>query len=101
MAAARQLQSEGCRVRVVSMPCTELFDEQSESYRKHVLPLGDARRLAIEAGAADSWWRYVDGRGDVIGIARFGQSAPAAALFEEYGFTVQAVTAAAQRLLSS
>jgi len=101
MAAARQLQSEGCRVRVVSMPCTELFDEQSESYRKHVLPSGDARRLAIEAGVADSWWRYVDGRGDVIGIARFGQSAPAAALFEEYGFTVQAVTAAAQRLLSS
>ncbi|HIE69859.1 MAG TPA: transketolase, partial [Planctomycetes bacterium] len=81
MAVARQLQGNERRVRVVSMPCTEIFDEQSESYRNHVLPAGDARRLAIEAGVADSWWRYVDGRGDVIGIARFGQSAPAAALF--------------------
>ena len=101
MAAARQLQGNERRVRVVSMPCTEIFDEQSESYRNHVLPAGDARRLAIEAGVADSWWRYVHGRGDVIGIARFGQSAPAAALFKEYGYTEQAVTAVAQRLLSS
>jgi transketolase len=101
MASARQLQADGRSVRVVSMPCAETFDEQSDSYRSHVLPTGDARRLAIEAGVADSWWRYVDGRGDVIGIARFGQSAPAAALFEEYGFTVEAVTAAARRLLSS
>jgi transketolase len=101
MNSARQLQDEGFRVRVVSMPCAETFDEQSDAYRSHVLPAGAARRLAIEAGAADSWWRYVDGRGDVIGIARFGQSAPASELFEEYGYTVEAVTATARRLLSS
>ncbi|MFL2545778.1 MAG: transketolase [Candidatus Rariloculaceae bacterium] len=101
MSAAKQLQDDGRRVRVVSMPCTETFDSQSESYRDHVLPAGDAQRLAIEAGVADCWWRYIDGRGDVLGIDRFGQSAPAAELFAEYGYTVEAVTAAAQRLLSN
>ncbi len=99
MSVARQLQQDGCRVRVVSMPCTEVFDQQPEEYRSHVLPATDARRLAIEAGAADSWWRYVEGKGDVIGIDRFGQSAPAAALFEDYGYTVEAITAVARRLL--
>jgi len=101
MSVARQLQQDGCRVRVVSMPCADIFDRQPDDYRNHVLPTTDARRLAIEAGAADSWWRYVAGRGDVIGIDRFGQSAPATALFEEYGFTIEAVTVVAQRLLAS
>ncbi|MCZ6497909.1 MAG: transketolase, partial [Gammaproteobacteria bacterium] len=99
MSVARHLQQDGRRVRVVSMPCTEVFDRQPDEYRNHVLPATDARRLAIEAGAADSWWRYVDGKGDVIGIDRFGQSAPAAALFEDYGYTVEAITVVARRLL--
>ncbi|MEE9570989.1 MAG: transketolase C-terminal domain-containing protein, partial [Gammaproteobacteria bacterium] len=100
MSVARQLQQDGRRVRVVSMPCTEVFDRQPDDYRSHVLPATDARRLVIEAGAADGWWRYVAGKGDVIGIDRFGQSAPAAALFEDYGYTVEAITAAAERELT-
>jgi transketolase len=100
MSVARQLQQDGRRVRVVSMPCTEVFDRQPDDYRSHVLPATDARRLVIEAGAPDGWWRYVAGKGDVIGIDRFGQSAPAAALFEDYGYTVEAITAAAERELT-
>jgi transketolase len=96
--AARVLEQEDVSVRVVSMPSTEVFDRQSEEYRNHVLPPQGAR-LAIEAGATDGWWRYVAGRGSVIGIDRFGASAPAKALFEHFGFTVDAVVAAAKRLL--
>ncbi len=100
MTAARQLQEAGRRVRVVSMPCAEVFDRQPADYQSHVLPATDARRLAIEAGTADGWWRYIAGRGDVIGIDRFGQSAPATVLLEEYGYTVEAVMATARRLLN-
>ena len=96
--AAAELAKSGVAVRVVSMPCTEAFDAQPEEYRKHVLPDAGAR-LVIEAGATDTWWRYVGGRGAVIGIDRFGLSAPAKALFEHFGFTVEAVVAAARRLL--
>jgi transketolase len=99
MAAARHLHAENRRVRVVSMPCAEAFDLQPESYRAHVLPQAGAR-LAVEAAASASWWRYVAGRGDVIGIDRFGQSAPAKELFKHYGYTVDAVTAAARKLLA-
>jgi len=99
MAAARHLHAENRRVRVVSMPCTEVFELQPEPYRAHVLPQEGAR-LAVEAAATASWWRYVAGRGDVIGIDRFGQSAPAKILFEHYGFTVDAITAAAHKLLA-
>jgi len=96
--AARVLEQAGVAVRVVSMPCTQAFDRQNEEYRDHVLPAKGAR-LAIEAGATEGWWRYVAGRGTVIGIDRFGHSAPAKALFEQFGFTVDAVAAAARRLL--
>jgi transketolase len=98
LGAARVLEQSGVAVRVVSMPSTQVFDRQSEEYRNHVLPLEGAR-LAIEAGATNGWWRYLAGRGDVIGIDRFGHSAPAKALFEHFGFTVEAVVAAARRLL--
>jgi transketolase len=98
LGAARELEQAGVAVRVVSMPCAEEFDRQTAEYREHVLPEGGAR-LAIEAGATAGWWRYVGGRGDVIGIDRFGLSAPAKALFEHFGFTVEAVVAAARRLL--
>jgi transketolase len=97
---ARQLQSDGIRVRVVSMPSTEAFDAQTEDYRQHVLPDTDARRLAIEAGTSDGWWRYIAGKGNVLGIDRFGESAPAAELFKKFGFTVEAISTEARRLLS-
>jgi transketolase len=97
-AAAAQLRKSGVPVRVVSMPCCELFDAQSEEYRDHVLPRA-AARIAIEAGVSDGWWRYVGGTGDVIGIDRFGASAPAKDLFEHYGFTVEKVLEAARRFV--
>jgi transketolase len=96
--AAAELTKSGAAVRVVSMPCTQAFDRQSADYRNHVLPPNGAR-LVIEAGATGGWWRYVGARGDVIGIDRFGHSAPAKSLFEHFGLTVEAVVAAAKRLL--
>ena len=96
--AAHELESAGVAVRVVSMPCTQAFDRQPKEYREHVLPDNGAR-LAVEAGATGGWWRYVGSRGDVLGIDRFGESAPAKPLFEHFGFTVDAVVAAAKRLL--
>jgi transketolase len=98
LGAARELEKTGVAVRVVSMPCTAAFDRQPPEYRDHVLPVSGAR-LAIEAGATELWWRYVGERGSVLGLNRFGHSAPAKALFEHFGFTVDAVVAAARRLL--
>ena len=98
LGAARALEADGVAVRVVSMPCVEVFEQQNPDYRADVLPERGVR-LAVEAGARDCWWRYVAGRGDVIGMTTFGQSAPAKALFEHYGFTVDAVIAAARRLI--
>ena len=80
------------------MPCTSLFDAQSEEYRGHVLP-PSVPRIVVEAGATHGWWRYVGGHGDVIGIDRFGASAPAKDLFAHFGLTVERVAAAAQRFL--
>jgi len=96
LAAAEELGKSGVAVRVVSMPCAELFDAQSEEYRSHVLP-ASAARIVIEAGATQSWWRYVAGHGDVIGIDRFGASAPAKELFEHFGFTVERIVSVARR----
>ena len=100
LGAAGELEASGVPVRVVSMPCMEVFDEQPEEYRDAVLPSSGVR-LAVEAGVADSWWRYLAGRGDVIAMSQFGQSAPAADLFAHYGFTVAAVVDSAKRLMSS
>ena len=96
--AARELEKLGISARVVSMPSTQVFDRQPADYRDHVLPPNGAR-LVVEAGATGGWWRYVGARGDVIGLDRFGHSAPAKPLFEHFGFTVEAVVAAAKRLL--
>ena len=96
--AARELEQSGVSARVVSMPCTQAFDRQPAEYREHVLPR-DGARLVIEAGATGGWWRYVGARGDVVGLDRFGHSAPAKPLFEHFGFTVEAVVATAKRLL--
>ena len=96
--AASELESNGTAVRVVSMPSVELFEEQEPAYRSHVLPEGTAR-LIIEAGVADGWWRYTAGRGEIISMTSFGQSAPAGELFKRFGFTVAAVVKAARRLV--
>jgi transketolase len=96
--AAAELEQSGRSVRVVSMPCVERFEAQEQAYRDHVLPPGTAR-LIIEAGVAHGWWRYAGCNGDVIAMTTFGQSAPAGQLFERFGFTVEAIVEAAQRLL--
>jgi transketolase len=98
MSAAAELERSGVAVRLVSMPCTDAFDRQPRAYRDHVLPVS-AKRLAIEAGATCCWWRYVGSGGDVVGLDRFGESAPGKVLFEHYGFTVDALVGAARRLL--
>ena len=96
--AASELDKAGIAARVVSMPCTQAFDRQPAEYRDHVLPPHGAR-LVVEAAATGNWWRYVGDRGAVLGIDTFGHSAPAKPLFEHFGFTVEAVVAAAKRLL--
>ncbi|GGJ98987.1 transketolase [Luteimonas terricola] len=95
MDAAAQL---GDSVRVVSMPSTDVFDRQDKAYRESVLPDACRRRVAVEAGVSDFWRKYVGLDGAVIGIDRFGASAPAEVLFPHFGFTVEAVVAAARAL---
>ena len=96
--AAQALAAEGIGARVVSMPCTNLYDRQPAAYRDSVLPNSCRKRVAIEAGVTDYWRKYVGLDGAVIGIDRFGASAPAEALFKYFGFTVEEVVAAAKRL---
>ncbi|MGL6223770.1 MAG: transketolase-like TK C-terminal-containing protein, partial [Steroidobacteraceae bacterium] len=96
--AARLLTEQGRRVRVVSMPCTSVFDAQDAAYRASVLPAG-ARRVAIEAGSKETWWRYVGLDGAVVGMDSFGASAPARKLFEHFGFTAANVAKVAAGLL--
>ncbi|MQY52304.1 transketolase [Rhodocyclus gracilis] len=96
--AQAALAAEGVRVRVVSMPCTSVFDRQDAGWRATVLPAG-IPRLAIEAGIADFWWKYVGLDGAVVGMTRFGESAPAGRLFEFFGFTVAAVAERVKSLL--
>ncbi|HZX80430.1 MAG TPA: transketolase C-terminal domain-containing protein, partial [Lysobacter sp.] len=95
MQAAEQL---GDTVRVVSMPCTEIFDRQSPEYRESVLPNAVRRRVAIEAATADYWRKYVGLDGAVIGMHGFGASAPAEKLFPHFGFTVERVVDAVRAL---
>ncbi|HEV3319918.1 MAG TPA: transketolase [Solirubrobacteraceae bacterium] len=97
--AARTLAAEGTRTRVVSMPCMELFEAQPAEYREQVLPPSVGARLAVEPGVSLSWWRWVGDRGGVLGIDRFGASAPGAKVLEELGFTVEHILAGAQTLL--
>ncbi|HWY19399.1 MAG TPA: transketolase [Solirubrobacteraceae bacterium] len=97
--AARTLAAEGTRVRVVSMPCMELFEAQPAGYREQVLAPSVGPRLAVEPGASLSWWRWVGDRGGVLGIDRFGASAPGSRVLEELGFTVENIAARARALL--
>ena len=100
MAAAKALADEGRRVRVVSMPSTNLFDAQDRAYRERVLPDRCRARVAIEAGISDFWRKYVGLDGAVVGIDRFGASAPAADLNEYFGFTVEAVLKTCRSILN-
>jgi transketolase len=97
--AADALKAEGKKVRVVSMPSWELFDAQDEAYRESVLPKAVTKRLAVEAGISMGWCRYVGAEGDVIGVDRFGASAPGGLVMEKFGFTVDNVVSRAKALL--
>jgi transketolase len=97
--AAENLKKDGVKVRVVNMPCFEFFEGQPELYKRKVLPPEVETRLAVEAGATLGWYKYIGLRGDVIGLDRFGASAPAKVLFEKFGFTVDNVVARAKKLL--
>ncbi|WP_010450332.1 transketolase [Vibrio rotiferianus] len=98
--AAAQLTSEGKQVRVVSMPSTDAFDKQDAAYREAVLPSDVTARIAVEAGIADFWYKYVGFGGKIIGMTTFGESAPAGELFEMFGFTVENVVNTAKELLA-
>lgn len=99
--ASQSLEQDGIRVRVVSMPSTDHFDAQSADYRESVLPAAVTRRVAIEAGTAEYWYKYVGSAGAVVGMNSFGESAPADRLFEHFGFTVENVVAVANGLINS
>ena len=97
--AADKLSAAGTKVRVVSMPSTDAFDKQDAAYRESVLPAAVTARVAVEAGIADYWYKYVGLNGAIVGMTTFGESAPAEQLFKEFGFTVDNVVAKAQALL--
>jgi transketolase len=99
MSAAEVLAGDGVAVRVVSMPCVEVFEAQDDDYRESVLPAAVTARVVIEAGVADAWWRYAGPAGRVIGMDRFGASAPAPELFEHFGFSIDNVVKVATELL--
>ena len=100
LAAHAELLARGVAVRVVSLPCWRLFDAQPQPYQDAVLPKSVGARLAIEAGVSQGWHRYVGDRGDVLGVAGFGASAPGAELMRDFGFTVENVCDRALKLLA-
>jgi transketolase len=97
--AQAQLAEQGIAARVVSMPCTSAFDRQDASYRDSVLPPG-IPRVSVEAGITGFWRQYVGLEGETVGIDRFGESAPAAALYDYFGLTADNVTTASLRAVS-
>jgi transketolase len=97
--ARKQLAEQGVEARVVSMPSWELFDQQPPTYRDRVLPPTVTARLAIEAGVPQGWHRYVGSAGEVIGLDRFGASAPYKVLMEKFGFTAENIVSRALALL--
>jgi len=99
--SARLLIQKGRRIRVVSMPCTDVFERQSEEYRNTVLPPEVRKRIAVEAGIPDFWYKYVGLDGMVIGMSTYGESAPANILFPRYGFTVENLVESAKTLLGA
>ncbi|SJZ69175.1 transketolase [Pantoea eucalypti] len=99
LGAAEKLTTGGHKVRVVSLPSTDLFDAQDAAYRESVLPSGVKARVAVEAGIADYWFKYVGLDGAIVGMTTFGESAPASQLFAEFGFTVENIVSHAEALL--
>ncbi|WP_411360145.1 transketolase [Pseudidiomarina salilacus] len=99
VSAAKTLQANGKQVRVVSMPATDVFDAQDKAYREQVLPSSVTKRIAVEAGIADYWYKYVGLQGRIMGMHSFGESAPAGDLFKHFGFTTENVVAVAEELL--
>ena len=97
--AAEVLSANGKKIRVVSMPSTNVFDAQDVTYKESVLPASVTKRLAVEAGVTDGWWKYVGSNGRVMGLDRFGESAPAGLLFKEFGFTVENVVSNVEAIL--
>ena len=100
MQAADKLEADGVKARVVSLPSADVFDAQDDAYRESVLPSAVTARVAVEAGVTNGWWHYVGPQGRVIGIDRFGESAPAGELFEHFGFTTENVVAVAKEILN-
>lgn len=98
VAAAKELETKGEKIRVVSVPSTDIFDAQDIAYKEEILPNAVRRRVAIEMAATQSWYKYVGLDGSVIGIDKFGASAPAAKVMEEYGFTVAHVVEVVKNL---
>jgi transketolase len=99
MDAAQVLHQKGRRVRVVSMPSNNVFDAQDAAYREQVLPRAVDKRVAVEAAAPDTWWRYVGTRGEVVAMHSFGASGVGKDLFKHFGFTVDNVVATVERIL--
>ncbi|MGB7376920.1 MAG: transketolase C-terminal domain-containing protein, partial [Rivularia sp. (in: cyanobacteria)] len=96
--AAEKLSGEGKKVRVVSMPCWEIFEEQDDSYKESVFPKAVRKRVSVEAAASFGWHKYVGMEGAMVSIDRFGASAPGAIVMEKFGFTVDNVVATAKKL---
>jgi transketolase len=101
MSAQKKLAAKGLSVRVVSMPCTEVFLEQDLAYQEHVLPPKLTARVATEAGSTDYWYRFVGLNGRVVGLDRFGVSAPADQAYTYLGLTADAVAEAVQAVIGS
>jgi transketolase len=99
LAAGQALAEDGVSARVVSMPCMELFEAQDPGYREQVLPAACTARLAVEPGASMSWWRWVGSSGDVLGLDRFGASAPGTTVLEKLGFSTENILARAKAVL--
>ncbi len=98
--AVRRFAAKGRRIRLVSMPSTTTFERQDEAYKRSVLPPSITRRVAVEAGVRETWWRYVGLPGQIVGIDEFGASAPAKDLFRHFGFTPEHVEQAIDRVLA-
>ena len=101
MLAANELTAKGHKIRVVSIPCTDAFDAQSAEYKESVLPAAVTKRVAVEAGIADYWYKYVGLNGKIIGMHSFGESAPAELLFQQFGFTVENVVQTVESLFQA
>ncbi|VEC81373.1 Transketolase [Raoultella ornithinolytica] len=96
--AAEKLLAKGVNVRVVSLPSTDVFDAQDAAYRESVLPANVSARIAVEAGIADYWYKYVGLKGAIVGMRSYGESAPADKLFPFFGFTVEHIVSLADEI---